>query len=776
MTQSDPLICPHLGMAGDSASRSTGPDALHRCYAQEPPGKIEQSHQATSCLGPAHTSCRFYRPLQPGEGAPAGPTIETPPVSSQWSRLALLAVPALLLLVVVGVYARDLLRPPASASATPVPTVVPLAIAGNEGATAAKVADAVAQGETPSPTPGGRVVTIAPQGGAVGWWSSGQGRPNLGDSYLYAGYFEGQVFASSAQFDLRQIPRGAPVEDASLTLTGLDEGRFRPEAGGTWTVQLLSVTSLPDPSRANFQALVNAPAAVTLFPTLYPADLGMGKVNRFTFDRAAREWLAQQIASGAGSVIVRITGPAGGADSLFAWDSGTGPATGGEPPLLELRLGASPATPPPLPTEVVIVVILTPTPENVLTAAAEALTATWVATTEGTPTPLPYRAVTATPKPANLATVQAQRYAMGLPPFVIYTLTPANAATAAAYAAVATAIAVTTGTFTPVPADAVTPVIVLPTPLPENVVTAAAQALRSAAQAAKLGTPTRIPPDALIATRTRTPMVIVNPPKPDNAETAVARVVMATAIAITTGTYTPLPDNIATATWTPQPTPLPLLVAVTPLPPPTPTATPPSAMPAQLAGKILFRSDRAGQAQLYALDPNSKQILWVTQSWPFALAQAGEGRSPDGQYSALMQDTTTNSWNDLYQTYNTTKSVQVFVHDNQYNTARQLTSGNGMSYDAAWSPRGDRIAYVSTQPGNDEIFTVNPDGSDVRRLTTNTWEWDKHPSWSPDGSQIVFWSNRDSGRRQLWVMNADGGNPRLLLESPYNDWDPIWVK
>ena len=61
-------------------------------------------------------------------------------------------------------------------------------------------------------------------------------------------------------------------------------------------------------------------------------------------------------------------------------------------------------------------------------------------------------------------------------------------------------------------------------------------------------------------------------------------------------------------------------------------------------------------------------------------------------------------------------------------------------------------------------------------MTFNTWEWDKHPSWSPNGAQIVFDSNRDSGRRQLWLMDAAGANQRILLASPFNDYAPIWVK
>ncbi|MCB0158245.1 MAG: PD40 domain-containing protein, partial [Caldilineaceae bacterium] len=58
----------------------------------------------------------------------------------------------------------------------------------------------------------------------------------------------------------------------------------------------------------------------------------------------------------------------------------------------------------------------------------------------------------------------------------------------------------------------------------------------------------------------------------------------------------------------------------------------------------------------------------------------------------------------------------------------------------------------------------------------NDWEWDNHPSFSPDGSQIVFMSNRNSGRRQLWIMDADGGNQRQLADFPFEAWDPVWVK
>jgi Tol biopolymer transport system component len=208
---------------------------------------------------------------------------------------------------------------------------------------------------------------------------------------------------------------------------------------------------------------------------------------------------------------------------------------------------------------------------------------------------------------------------------------------------------------------------------------------------------------------------------------------------------------------------VPLLVPVTPRATPTPTPELPALLPRELAGWVLFHSDRDGGQRLFALNPDNGQLVWVTKEWPFQVAQAAEARSPDGKLTAFVE--------------NDAEGVpQVYVRDHTYNSIRQITHGKAWNYDVAWSPNGERLAFVSQVPGNDEIYTVAPDGSDLRRLTSNTWEWDKHPSWSPDGKQIVFWSNRETGSRQLWVMNADGSNQQRLLESAYNDWDPIWVK
>jgi TolB protein len=195
-----------------------------------------------------------------------------------------------------------------------------------------------------------------------------------------------------------------------------------------------------------------------------------------------------------------------------------------------------------------------------------------------------------------------------------------------------------------------------------------------------------------------------------------------------------------------------------------------------LKGKIVFYSDRfcargegPGQSPergcepaLLAMEPDGSNLALVTDPWVYEAASAWESLSPGGNYRSFV--------------YEVSGVPQVFVMSLQDGRIQQLTHANRLSYDPAWSPAGDVIAFVSQATGNDEIFVINGDGSGYRQLTVNTWEWDKHPSWSPDGAQIVFWSNRETGRMQIWIMDADGSDPRNISNNQFNDWAPVWVK
>ena len=86
---------------------------------------------------------------------------------------------------------------------------------------------------------------------------------------------------------------------------------------------------------------------------------------------------------------------------------------------------------------------------------------------------------------------------------------------------------------------------------------------------------------------------------------------------------------------------------------------------------------------------------------------------------------------------------------------------------------GPRILFSSTRDGNPEIYTMNPDGSNVVNLSQHP-RADRVPAWSPDGQKIGFTSTRD-GNTELFVMDADGENPTQLTHTPFHVYNTGFV-
>lgn len=111
----------------------------------------------------------------------------------------------------------------------------------------------------------------------------------------------------------------------------------------------------------------------------------------------------------------------------------------------------------------------------------------------------------------------------------------------------------------------------------------------------------------------------------------------------------------------------------------------------------------------------------------------------------------------------------------------QVTDSPRPDGGVAWAPGGHRLVFwrfLDNEPLRSAIFTVRPDGSDLRRLTT--WRhFDTDPAYSPNGRLIVFVSDRGTtpGAIDLWVMGRNGGNLHRLRHlrsaSFAPDWQPV---
>ena len=101
-------------------------------------------------------------------------------------------------------------------------------------------------------------------------------------------------------------------------------------------------------------------------------------------------------------------------------------------------------------------------------------------------------------------------------------------------------------------------------------------------------------------------------------------------------------------------------------------------------------------------------------------------------------------------------------------------TSEGSESEPAWSADGERIVYQLYAPdtASEEIWSMAADGTDQTRLTNND-DTDEYPSYSPDGSRIVFSSRRD-GDYDIYSMNADGSDETPLTNNSEEEYAPVY--
>jgi Tol biopolymer transport system component len=90
----------------------------------------------------------------------------------------------------------------------------------------------------------------------------------------------------------------------------------------------------------------------------------------------------------------------------------------------------------------------------------------------------------------------------------------------------------------------------------------------------------------------------------------------------------------------------------------------------------------------------------------------------------------------------------------------QLTTEPGSDLRPVWSPDGRQIAFQSNRAGPFHIYVMNADGSNPRALTRGSSD-DRHPVWLPDGKAILF-DSFDGTRREIWSVNVEDGSRKQL--------------
>ncbi len=174
---------------------------------------------------------------------------------------------------------------------------------------------------------------------------------------------------------------------------------------------------------------------------------------------------------------------------------------------------------------------------------------------------------------------------------------------------------------------------------------------------------------------------------------------------------------------------------------------------------IAFHSYRDGNWELYVMNSDGSNQRNITNS---SATQTYPSWSPDNQFL-------------IYNYYDWQKgdnNWEVYKIRVDGSNPMALTSNPGVDQHAAWSPDGQSIAFWSERDGDWNIYLMNSNGSDQKKISITSPQpgIQSHVAWSPDSRFIAFPSFHD-----IYKMNADGSDQGNLTNNDSNDFYPAWT-
>lgn len=186
-------------------------------------------------------------------------------------------------------------------------------------------------------------------------------------------------------------------------------------------------------------------------------------------------------------------------------------------------------------------------------------------------------------------------------------------------------------------------------------------------------------------------------------------------------------------------------------------------LPSMASTQIAFVSSRTGTKEIWVMDYDGANQHPLTSLHSISLTPRW---SPDISRIAFT----------CYEKANGVTGPQICMYSLDANKVVSFPTFKGTNSAPSWSPDGSQLVFSSSMNGNPEIYSINASGSGVKRLTFSNASASTSPAWNPKTGQSIAYVSDRSGVPKLYLMNSDGTDS-TVLDLPDKGYliDPAWA-
>lgn len=188
------------------------------------------------------------------------------------------------------------------------------------------------------------------------------------------------------------------------------------------------------------------------------------------------------------------------------------------------------------------------------------------------------------------------------------------------------------------------------------------------------------------------------------------------------------------------------------------------------SGKYRRISPGVGRTTCSYFCPNGKKVIYASSHLdPDAKEHQAE------EYSRREEDRKAGKRRNYQWDFD--PAMDIFEANPDGTGLKRLTSTKGYDAEGSYSSDGKQIVFCSNRDGNLELYIMDDDGQNVRKLTNTPGCYNGGPFYSPDGKRVIFRSDRKKKDfLQIFVINTDGTGERALTDTQGVNWGPYWYK